>query len=209
MTPAILAHEFGAKVKAGIFRPVGRHLSGPDAEDKLQEGICQTFEMYRRYALDRGVVLDDGILVHSCRQRAVDLGRRFVKSDSQPRRDALHPANYRDRKTEVYRLDGLLDDDGELPAEGDRQVALGLAEMMANNPTRQLIAALDLQSWLSSVSCEDRRLLAMRYAGSPLQEIADAAGVSISSVFKRLRDLGWQLADRAELPIASSRPTLT
>ena len=71
-------------MKRGIFSPVARHITNlADAEDRLQEAVCMTFEMAARYA-ERGQVLNDAILVHSCRLRAVDLGRRFVRDDAQP-----------------------------------------------------------------------------------------------------------------------------
>jgi len=176
---------------------VARHIA-TDVEDRLQDAVAQTYEMYRRYILARGKVLDDGILVHSCRQRATDLGRRFVKDDGQPRRDALHPANYRDgRVVEVLRLDGLVDDDGDFPPEHANGVVIGLAEKLAADPSRKMISASDLERWLASLSVEDQAILALRYTGCTLGEVAALVGCSLSKVFSRLRQLGFALADRA------------
>ena len=146
MSPLEIRESVDTKVRKKLFKPVARFLTGADAEDRLQDGIAQTFEMFKNYA-ERGRVLDDGILVHSCRQRATDLGRRFVKKDAQPRRDALHPANYRDGKTEVLRLDGLVDDDGDFIGEQAEGEAFGYAEALAPNPTRALNSAIEV--WLS------------------------------------------------------------
>ncbi len=69
MTQQELRSSFNDKVKRGIFSPVARHITNlADQEDRLQEAICMTFEMAARYA-ERGQVLNDAILVHSCRQR--------------------------------------------------------------------------------------------------------------------------------------------
>ena len=119
MTQQEVRSEFDRKVRDGMFQPVSRWITGPDAEDRLQDGICQTYEMFERYALEKDMVLDDGILVHSCRQRATDLGRRFVRDDAQPARDVMHPLNYVKGKVEVYRLDGLIDDEGDFVAQDE------------------------------------------------------------------------------------------
>ena len=65
---------FDAKVRWRIFQPVLRFLPADVGEDRLQDAICQTFAMFKRYALEKHVLLSDAILVHSCRQRAVDFG---------------------------------------------------------------------------------------------------------------------------------------
>ena len=58
---------FGHNVAAGIFVPVARHLREDIREDRLAEGIGLTLQMYLRYA-ERGVILDDALLVHACRE---------------------------------------------------------------------------------------------------------------------------------------------
>jgi hypothetical protein len=113
--------------------------------------VCMTFEMAARYA-ERGQVLNDAILVHSCRLRAVDLGRRFVRDDAQPARDALHPLNYAKGKVEVYRLDGMLDDDGGFLAQDEVEALVpGLATALQVNPQRDIISAVDLEVWIASL----------------------------------------------------------
>jgi predicted RNA polymerase sigma factor len=122
MTQQKIRSEFDQKVKRGMFEPVMRHLRNLAArEDPLQEAICMTFETAVRYA-ERGQVLNNAILVHSCRLRAVDLTRRFVRDDAQPARDVPHPMNYTQGKVEIYRLDGMMDGDGGLHPQGHRRV---------------------------------------------------------------------------------------
>ena len=207
MTQQEFSVAFAEKVKRGIFKPVARHITGPAAEDVLQDGICQTFEMAARYAA-RGVVLNDAILVHSCRQRAQDLKRRFVKTDAQPARDVLHPMNYTQGKVEVYRLDGMLDDDGGFLPESDAEACVpGLATALQNDPTRAIISAVDLEAWVASLPDADQELLALRQAGSTLKESAEKLGVSISTVWARLKKLGLALSDRSGIAIACTSPS--
>ena len=208
MTQEEIRSSFDQKVRDGMFQPLSRWLTGPDAEDRLQDGICQTYEMYERYALEKDKVLDDGILVHSCKQRATDLGRRFVRDDAQPRRDVMHPMNYTQGKVEVYRLDGMLDDDGDFVAQDDGEALVpGLATALQTNPQRDIISAVDLEAWVASLPEGDQELLAMRQSGSTLNDIAEYLDVSISGVFSRMKTLGLLLADRAGLPVAGTTPT--
>jgi DNA-directed RNA polymerase specialized sigma24 family protein len=208
MTQQELRSSFNDKMKRGIFSPVARHITNlADAEDRLQEAVCMTFEMAARYA-ERGQVLNDAILVHSCRLRAVDLGRRFVRDDAQPRRDVMHPMNYAQGKIEVYRLDGLLDDDGSILAQDEVEALVpGLATALQTSPQRDIVSAIDLGAWIASLPEGDQQLLAMRQAGATLAAIAEHPDVSISKVFSRLKTLGLLLADRAGLPVAGTTPT--
>ncbi len=207
MTQQEIRSSFDQKVRKGLFRPVSRYITNmADREDRLQEAICMTFEMAARYA-ERGRVLNDAILVHSCRLRAVDLKRRFVHDDAQPARDVLHPMNYSQGKVEVYRLDGMLDDDGGFIAEENAEALVpGLATALQVNPTRDIISAVDLEAWMTSLPEDDQDILAMRQAGSTLKDIAEHLGLSISTVFSRLKLLGLVLADRAGLPVAGTAP---
>ena len=210
MTQKELRSEFEQKVRRGIFNPVTRHLSGPDAEDRLAEGIALVYEMYARYGTDKNKVLDDGILVHACKQRAVDLRRRFVRDDAQPARDVMHPGNYNQGKVEVFRIDGLVDPEtGEFIAQDEVEALVpGLATALQVNPQRDIISAVDLERFLSGLTEKDQTLLEMRMAGATLKETAEKVGLSISTVFARLKALGLQLADRAGLAVAGTTPTM-
>jgi DNA-directed RNA polymerase specialized sigma24 family protein len=200
MTEAEINKAFDAKVRRGIFKPVARWLTDPrTAEDLLQDAICQTWRMYRRYATQKGKVLDDGILVHSCRQRAVDLDRHFVPADGTRRnQDVLDPRAFRDGKVEVLRIDGIHEDGG---AEGDRGLHVGYAEALASNPARKIRSAIDLESWVGTLSHRDRYIMEARMAGFTLEQIAADLDVSTSTIFARARELGLELAARAGVRI--------
>ena len=45
-----------------MLRPVMRSVANiASAEDRLQDAICQTWETYRRNALDEDVIMDDAL----------------------------------------------------------------------------------------------------------------------------------------------------
>ena len=99
MTQEEVNSAFADKLNRKIFHPVKRHIKiDHEAEDRWQDAVAQTWAMYSRYARDKDTVLDDAILVHSCRQRATDLGRRFVGNmgASCTNQDVLDPRAYRD-----------------------------------------------------------------------------------------------------------------
>jgi DNA-directed RNA polymerase specialized sigma24 family protein len=186
---------FAAKVEKGIFRPVLRHVTGSDPEERLAEAVALVFEMFRRYAR-RGVLLDDPILVVACRRRAVDLGRYLVHGE-QRKRDVLDPRNYTEGRVQVLRVDGLTDEGGDFHAEEDPEVVVGLRQGLAYDPTPVLVSAIDLQTWVAALPDEDRAVLAARYAGNSLAETGAVVGCSTSAAFSKLRRLGAELAARA------------
>lgn len=203
MTEAQINKEFDAKMRRGIFKPVARHLTDArTAEDRLQDAICQTWSMYHRYGTQKGKILDDGILVHSCRQRAVDLDRHFVPADgvrrSRRSQDVFDPRAYRDTKVELLRIDGIHEDGG---AEGGRGLHVGYAEALASNPGRKIRSAIDLESWIGGLSHRDRHIMEARMAGFSLSQIAADLGTSTSTIFARAKELGLELAARAGVRI--------
>ena len=121
----------------------------------------------------------------------------------------MHPMNYSAGKVEVYRLDGLVDPEtGELvPAEDGERYVPGLATALQNDPTRAIISAVDLEAWVASLPDADQELLALRQAGSTLKESAEKLGLSISTVWARLKRLGLALSDRSGIAIAGTNPS--
>ena len=149
MTTKEIREQFEKKVRAGIFRPVIRHITGNDPEERLAEAVGMTFELYARKA-KAGVVLDDAVLVHHCRLRAIDLGRQLVKG-GQRLRDAMDPRNFHRGRVEMLRIDGLPDEDGDFKTEEDGNVVIGLADGLAQDPTPRIIGAIDLADWARSL----------------------------------------------------------
>jgi hypothetical protein len=178
--------HFSDKIKAGIFRPIMRHLPGNVAADRLQDALGLTWRLYREHA-ERGDVLEDALLVHACRRRAVDLQRHVVPFTDR-KRDVLAGAS---RNPEI-----------ELVAFDE---SCGWAHPWATNPSVNLISALDLERWLKALGPDDRLLVQRRAAGQGLKEIADELGRSTSCIFSRLCRLGRELAAYAEIPVPKRR----
>jgi hypothetical protein len=204
MMPAAAAdvrREFARKVEKKMFAPVARHLREDLVEDRLAEGIGMAFEQYM-HSVAEGRPMEDALLVRACHMRAIDLGRRLAGAQgARPRSDVYDERNYNAGRVEVLRLDGLRDWD-----DGDQEQALfGWAEPDAISPARMLASAVDLERWLGQLAPEDRLLLALRQAGHTLEGIGAAMGRSTSAVFKRLRELGEQLAEVAGVEVETGR----
>jgi len=195
--------RFTQMYRAGAFRPVARFISDKsNEEDRLADSVAQVFEMDATYAA-RGKVLAPALLVPACLLRAIEPGRRFVKTDAQPARDVLDQRNFSNGKVEVHRLDGLLDpDSGSFESEGDRALELALHSRLVEDPTMKLNSAVDLAAWLDTLAAEDVTLLVLRQSGYTLTEIAAATDSSTSKVFSRLKALVNELAERAGLTAA-------
>jgi hypothetical protein len=204
MMPAATAdvrRAFAEKVERKMFAPVVRHLREDLVEDRLAEGVGMAFEQYLR-SVAEGRPMPDALLVRACHLRAIDLPRRLAGADgARPKQDVYDERAYQAGHVELLRLDGLRDwDDGD-----EEQGLFGLAEVMANNPSKKIVSAIDLETWLGRLVPEDRMMLALRQAGHTLGGIAAALGRSTSAVFKRLRELGEQLAVVAGVEVESGR----
>ena len=76
------------------------------------------------------------------------------------------------------------------------------------NPVRTIISKLDLEAWMKGLPRRDRRMLTLRACGYTLKEIGTRLGLTVSTVFARLRALGFALSDRAGLPLPATKPSL-
>ncbi len=199
MSPQV-NQQFDRLVRKGAFRPILRFISSVDPDDRLQEGICQTYELALRKAAN-GEQMDDPLIVYAARLRALDIRRRFTKG-GQPRRDVMCHANYVDNRVQVLHIDGLVDDDEHWQGDGDVGLQAAWLAATAADPAAQLAAAIDLDNWLSNLGAADRELLAGRLAGHTLQELAWRTDSSVSSTFRHLRELGKELAQRAGIVVA-------
>ena len=187
---------FEEKVRAGMFNPVARHLTNPDtADDRMQEGLALNRKMYRDRIVNRGLVLDDAILVHACRQRACDLSRQLVRANGTHRyRDAMNERAYHDGKVDVLRLDAWVEDDSE---DEKRPEQIGLAQEECCSPEHKMNSAIDLEEWLGGLSDRDYSIMQARIGGYSLHRIASDLGVSTSPVFARAKKLGLELAEHS------------
>ena len=195
MTLESIRSSFDEKVRRGMFKPITRRLHADMAEDRSQEALALAYELYRRHA-EQGRILDDALLVHFARLRAEDLGRQIVRCDGVARKTCVMDIrNYISGKVQVLRLTGIAAD------QQNEENVLGLAEIMANNPAKKIVSAIDLQAWLAELPEDDRALLSMRMAGHGWTEIGAALSISGSSAWSRCRNLGRALAERAHVEV--------
>lgn len=201
MTRQELNEKFDQKVRNGMFRPILRHLTDENtAEDYLQDAVCQTWQVYCRNIEEKGKVLDDALLIHACKLRAVDMSRRFVGADGARCRnqDVLDKRLYRDGKVMVLRIDGFQD---EQTPDGDRQVQIGWAEATNITPEREMNSALDLETWIGDLPFKDQDLMKLKYLGHGCRDITNKLDLPYMPTYRRIRQLGHDLADRAGVHI--------
>jgi hypothetical protein len=121
----------------------------------------------------------------------------------QPRRDALHRANYTDGRTEVLHLDGFEEDTGCWSRESDTALQTAWLAATSVDPNTMLAATVDLGVWLAKLPEDDRALLRWRMAGFSLQELAFQTNRSVSAVFAKL--LGAALAQQGDVVFLKRR----
>jgi DNA-directed RNA polymerase specialized sigma24 family protein len=190
--------RFDDIIRSGALRVCERtvHYSY-DREDRVQEGLASAWRWYAKQA-QLGNTPDTALVVHACRLRTVDRGRRFVCGDRA--RWSADVFVQQERGLELRRLDGVHDhdDDGE---HHEEDPSLGIARLGIANPETNIASALDLSSWLNTLASTDREMVAMRGAGFKLEEISKTTGRSVAGVFRRTRQLGLDLAQRAGIEV--------
>ena len=156
-----------------------------------------------KYIKEKDRVLPDGILVHSCRQRAVDLNRGFCPVDGGAKnQDVLDPRAYRDGKVQVLHVEGVCDDQN---AEGDRPLQVGLAEELSACPERKMNSAIDLERWVGELAFRDQALMERKMAGFETTQIAHDLDQPYNVTYYREKQLGHELAKRAGVSIAGRK----
>ena len=203
MTQEELNEQFTHKIQKGIFRPVDRFISNrSEAEDTLQDAICSTWATYSKYATERGEVLDDALLVHACRLRAIDPARRFVGANGAMCRnqDVMDPRVYQSELATVLRLDW---DDVDEGHDGRHSQEVGLAREVADDPEPRWISALDLQAWVGDQCFQDQGILSRKMEGHTTKELAHEIHLPYLVTWRKEKALGADLAARAGVLIKS------
>ena len=201
--PTDIRAEFDKKVRRGIFNRIARLLPKDVREDRLQEGIALTWATHQRHA-ERGVLLNDAILVHACALRAKDPSRYFVPTDSHRAGDVYDPRSYMQGLVEVLRFSDCLDhDNARRPDDHEEGSDIGLAVATASNPSHKILSAIDLNDWLTKLPAQDRKMLKLKASGHTLGEIAKRTGVGLFAVHRNCRRLGRLLAQNAGIAVAS------
>lgn len=205
-----LRRSFEDKIRRGIFKPIERFLHEDIREERMQEALGLTWRLYADHA-ERGEILDDALLVHACKLRAIDLSRYVAQCDGgQRKRDVFDLRNYIAGHVEVLRFgDFDADDEHRGPDEDEAPIGFGLAEATSSNPTRRIISAVSLTAWLAELPVEDRHMLELRAAGLTLEETAEKMSVSTSCVFVNCRRLGLALAEHAGICVEPKKKKKT
>ncbi|HEY3358318.1 MAG TPA: hypothetical protein VGQ83_34030 [Polyangia bacterium] len=192
--------QFEALVRRGVFRPCERFVCrAHDAEDRVAEGLARTWQWFAQQAA-LGRVPDLALVVFVCRLRMVDRSHRLSSGDHSHWRLDVYQRQGRDG-IELRRLEFHDHDDDQ----ADDDAGLGLAEPGAQDPEPKLMSALDLQAWLAQLGAEDRSMLELRAAGATLAEIGKVTRQTTTTVHRRCRELGDELAQRAEVTIEPRR----
>ncbi len=203
--PVPMSHEainasFSEMVEDKIFDPVKRHLGDAfDAEDRFQEGMCMIYDDYRR-AAERGKPTDRAALVYGLKLKSFDVTHRFTRTGHGRRRDVLgSPACVLDG-IKVLRFDGLADeedgpyDDLGVSHDNPMSFVTEVSLRQTADVENRLNSAIDLEEWLADLDSTDRDILQGRMEGRAGTEIAEWVGMSMSNCYRRLKELGRQLA---------------
>ncbi len=206
MTQQEVNEAFEDKMHRKIFNTVKRHiLIEHEAEDRWADAVAQTWAMFSRYATEKDIVLSDAILVHSCRQRATDLSRRFVGAQGArgTNQDVMDARCFRDGHVRVYRLGGIHDD--EQADENDRSIEISLVESMAEDPEEKWNSAIDLESWVGEQCFQNQAILTRKQEGYTTKDIAHQLHLPYLPTWRKEKALGHELAERAGIKIRTSK----
>jgi len=208
--PKNIRQEFEKKIRRGIFNPVARFVHENIREERMQEALGFTWALYKRHA-EAGDVLDDALLVHACRLRAIDLSRHLASGDRTQRlKDVFDQRNYNRRRVEVMGLGEYVAEFEDNPQIDNQEsnADIGRARSRSLNPTGRIISAVSLNEWLQELAPRDRELIELRAAGYDLDESAAKLGISRFGVCRRVKELGEFLVKHAGMPDAVHRQKL-
>ena len=189
-------------VRSGALRVCERGVYyAHDREDRVQEGLAAAWQWFSQQAA-LGRTPDTALVVHVCRLRTKDRGRRFVSGDGTRWGEDVYVGQ--ERGLELRRLGGVHEHDDD-DDRHEEDPSLGLAHLGVLDPSTNIISALDLVAWADTLPVDDRKMLKMRYEGHDLAEVGKVVGRSVAGVFRRTRELGVELAERADVDVTRAR----
>jgi hypothetical protein len=200
---AAAQQQFDALVRRGVFKPCERFVCRDrDYEERVQEGLGLTWTWYRQQVA-AGTVPDVALVVFAARRAMVNRGRTVVGHEHR-----WHDDVYDRQGIEValLRLDGVHDHDDD-DDQREQDPSLGLARLGVSNPETNWLSAMDLDTWLGELAAEDREMVELRGAGFGLADIGRATRRSVAGVFRRTRQLGHDLAERAGIELEQGSGT--
>ena len=159
-------------------------------QDLKQDILAMSFDSYQKAQM-RGKVLSIGELVNLMKYRAGGLrsGERlsFGNRSNKTTNDVFHKGNYFKGHVEVLSLDyGTRDEDIEKPGDGRGM----FTEMISTRDfTDAVLFQIGFENFLSRHNLINRQILQMRFEGYRLNEIAQATGLSIHGISRKLHDM--------------------
>ena len=159
-------------------------------QDLRQDILAMSYYSYQK-AQERGKELSIGELVNLMKYRAGGLrsGERlsFGNRSNKTTNDVFHKGNYFNGHVEVLSLDyQTSDDEGENPGDGKGMYN----EMVSTNDfTDAVLFQIGFENFLNRHNLINRQILQMRFEGYNLSEIAQATGLCIHSISRKLHDI--------------------
>ena len=157
-------------------------------EDRVAEATALTWETFTRKAVEDDLVMDDALIFHAAKLRAVDYGRRFVRNGGRPRQDVHDPRAYHLGLVEVHRIDLQHEADLDCPAD-HIDVLAAAGKVNRTTPEAEAAFRVDGRSFLAELPETDRELLSRRAAGETQGAIGVELGWSTTTVCRRLKHL--------------------
>ena len=189
MSPEEANCVFTEKVEAGLFDKLPATISNEvHREDRTAEAVALVWEQFSRKAVEEDVVLDDALLYHAARLRAVDYSRRFVRNGGRRFQEPLDPRSFHLGRVEIHRIDFQLEADLDCPSD-HLDVLAQAGKVNRITPEAEACFRLDGRSFLAELPETDRELLARRAAGEKLADIGKGLGWSTTKVCRRLKAL--------------------
>ena len=159
-------------------------------QDLKQDILAMSFDSYQK-AQERGKVLSIGELVNLMKYRAGGLrsGERlsFGNRSNKTTNDVYHRQNFFNGHVEVLSLNYQNgDDDAENPGDGK---GMFNAMISTKDFTDIVLFQIGFENFLNRHNLINRQILQMRFEGYSLSEIAQATGLSIHSISRKLHDM--------------------
>ena len=170
-------------------------------QDLRQDILAMSFDSYQKAQM-RGKELSIGELVNLMKYRAGGLrsGERlsFGNHSHKTTNDVYHKGNYFNGHVEVLSLNyQTSDDEGEDPGDGK---GMFNAMISTQDFTDAVLFQIGYADFLKRYSLINQQILQMRFEGYTLNEIAQATGLSIYSISRKLHDMEVDFLFYFQLP---------
>ena len=192
---------FTEKLEAGVLDKLPATITNEvHREDRVAEAVALVWEAFSRKAVEDDEVMDDALMFHAARLRAVDYARHFVRRGRRRCLDVLDPRAYHRGHVEVHHIDLQRETDLQCPSDHlDVLAAAGRVNRIT--PEQEAAFRLDGRSFLDELPETDRELLSRRAAGEKLAGIGSKLGWSTTKTCRRLKALELEYRRHFDLTV--------